>query len=107
MINVKFNAKQFKLEATGHANTAPEGEDIVCAGVSALMGALGYSLLTCRAFLQRNASVKLDKGLGRISCKPKEQYEANVSLLYYTALSGLELIANTYPDSVTFECVEG
>ena len=33
-----------RLEAAGHAGYAPAGQDIVCAGASTLMQALGYRL---------------------------------------------------------------
>ena len=40
MIYVKYNPDEVRLQVRGHAEQAPIGQDIVCAGVSALYGAL-------------------------------------------------------------------
>ena len=40
MIYIKYNPQEVRLQLRGHAEQAPAGQDIVCAGVSALYGAL-------------------------------------------------------------------
>lgn len=40
MIYVKYNPREVRLQLRGHAEQAPAGQDIVCAGVSALYGTL-------------------------------------------------------------------
>lgn len=40
MIHVKYYPDEVRLQVRGHAGFAPQGEDIVCAGISALFCAL-------------------------------------------------------------------
>ncbi len=40
MIHIKYYPDEVRLQLRGHAGFAPEGQDIVCAGISALFGAL-------------------------------------------------------------------
>lgn len=42
-------------------------------------------------------------GNGRIKCSPKEKYRGNITSTYWTILVGMELVANNYPNNVTFE----
>ena len=35
-VTISRNAEELIVEVSGHSNYAPQGEDIVCAGVSAL-----------------------------------------------------------------------
>lgn len=46
MICIKYFPQETRLQARGHAGYAPEGQDIVCAGISALFGALAMHPLT-------------------------------------------------------------
>lgn len=105
MINIRFDARKMSLEASGHAMSSPNGNDIVCAAVSALLGTLAYTLTKNRQMLTRKPTMKLESGLGRVSCKPLPQYEGNVQMIYFTVLSGCELIADKYPEFVTFEFI--
>lgn len=50
--------------------------------------------------------VKDDEGEGYISCKPKEEYEANISLIYWTVLNGIQMVAENYPKNVKFTVEE-
>ena len=43
---------------------------------------------------------------GFLSCKPKEEYRGNITRTYWTILVGLEMVAENYPQNVTFK-VEG
>ena len=46
MIHIKYSRREVRLQVRGHAGFAPEGQDIVCAGISALFGALAMHPLT-------------------------------------------------------------
>lgn len=46
MIYIKYDPREMRLQLRGHAQQAPAGQDIVCAGVSALYGALALHPLT-------------------------------------------------------------
>ena len=70
----------------GHTGYAPEGEDIVCAGVSALSQT---AVIIRSGFL----SARLPRGL-----RAKQRYEAQIILR--SVRQGLEDIAKAYPGLV-------
>ena len=107
MIKIKFTPETLKLEVTGHANHGKKGEDIVCAAISTLFYTLGEVLNCSRDMLEEEPIFKDSKGKGILSCKPKEEYNANIVLSYRAILIGMELVANNYPKNVTFNVVGG
>ena len=101
MIESKVNMNEYCVEVKGHANTAPKGEDIVCAGVSALFYTLYEVLEQNRQMLEKKSlkSIMID-GEGTIYCTPKKEYEGNVQMMYLTVLTGLNLMAESYPQYI-------
>jgi hypothetical protein len=53
-----------------------------------------------RAFEGTNWTYNEEDGNGHISCKPKADYEANISLIYWTILNGFQLLAENYKKNV-------
>lgn len=104
MINIKFNPKSFTLDITGHAEHGKKGEDIVCSAISTLFYTLAQSLYESADMLE-DLSFSDKDGNGHLSCKPKAEYEANVSLIYWTILNGFQLVADNYEKNVKFEVV--
>ena len=88
------------LSVNGHAGYAHKGEDIVCAGVSAIV----YALI---GWLENNAEdtqfVSIDEGNGEVivSCDGDDK----TATAFYMAAIGIEQIANTYPAHVTIDIV--
>jgi uncharacterized protein YsxB (DUF464 family) len=105
MIKVKFNPKNYTLDVKGHANHGKKGEDIVCAAISTLFYTLAESLYQSKDMLAEDFVFKDDNGNGHISCKPKPEYEANISLMYMTILNGFQLVADNYKKNIKFEIV--
>ena len=105
MIEIKFEPNTFTLDVTGHAEHGKKGEDIVCSAISILFYTLAESLNQAKHLMQEDIDITNDDGNGHISCKPKEEYEANVSLMYWTILNGMELIANNYEKNVSLNVV--
>lgn len=58
------------LTVNGHAKQAEEGKDIVCAGVSALVNALAYTLTE---IAPKELDITLQKGHAELSCKSSKQ----------------------------------
>ena len=106
MINIKFDPKTFTLDITGHAEHGKKGEDIVCAAISTLFYTLGEALYESREMMAEDIVFSDEDGNGHLSCKPKAEYEANVSLIYWTILNGFELVAKNYKKNVKL-CVVG
>ena len=103
MINITFNPSAFELKVEGHANYGEKGEDIVCAAVSILFYTLAKALNDSEKMLIEHPIIEEADGNGLISCRPKPEYEANVSLIYWTILNGFELIEQNYEENLKFE----
>ena len=100
MINIKFNPKTFTLDIDGHAEHGKKGEDIVCSAISTLFYTLGEALYEQREMMAEGIVFSDEDGNGHLSCKPKAEYEANVSLIFWTILTGFELVAKNYEKNV-------
>ena len=94
MINIEFNPNTFTIDVTGHAEHDEKGKDIVCAAISTLFYTLAESLYNSKAMLSEDIDFSDEDGNGHISCKPKEEYEANISLIYWTILTGFDIVKN-------------
>ena len=105
MINIKFNPTAFELDITGHAEHGKKGEDIVCSAISTLFYTLGEALYESRYMLEEDMVFSDEDGNGHLSCKPKAEYEANISLIYWTILTGFDLVAKNYKKNVKLKVV--
>lgn len=105
MINITFNPDTYTLEATGHAEHDEKGKDIVCAAISTLFYTLAECLYNSKEMLAEDMVFSDEDGNGHLSCKPKAEYEANISLIFMTILTGFELVANNYEKNVTLSVV--
>ena len=102
MISITFKPKTMELKINGHAGQNKKGKDIVCSAVSTLFYTLGEALMQSMHMMEESPIVKDEEGDGYIVCKTKKEYEANVSLIYWTVLVGMEMLANQYPKYVKF-----
>ncbi|MDF2928285.1 ribosomal-processing cysteine protease Prp [Anaerospora sp.] len=86
------------FRVSGHANVAPKGHDIVCAGVSALTQA---AVLGLERYLKRQFTLDITSGklLMELTGPPDERTQAVLE----TMLLGLQEIASTYPKSVQIQ----
>lgn len=105
MINITFNPNTFTLDIKGHANHGKKGEDIVCSAISTLFYTLAESLYQVKHLMTEDIVFSDEDGNGHISCKPKKEYESNVSLVYWTILNGFDLVAKNYKKFVKLKIV--
>ena len=104
MLNVTFSRdsrnRLSSFFAQGHAEFADEGEDIVCAAVSAILQAarLGLSV-HCRLDLD----VRQEKGEMRVRWPETARDDAAVQAIVATAELATEQIASQYPTHVGFQ----
>ena len=112
MIRIRVTEREggFTVSAFGHAGYAPHGQDIVCAGVSALLYGLVF-------FLKGSLSIATAGGpcgAGECSSPWVEEGDGTLTVevtsprpLYREALdltvAGISLIAACYPAYVTLE----
>ena len=97
MIKVKIshasNDQVNFLEVRGHANQAPHGEDIVCAGVSALLTA-GFNNLRNH----KDYELKLDEGYALF--KANAPLDAHDETVIETIICGLNTICEANPNFI-------
>ncbi len=85
---------KYRLYVTGHADYAP-GNDIVCAGVSALIGALVQYAKTSPAC--RHLRCRMEAGEAFLSCR------GGLGAGFDMIVGGLAAIAASYPEHVTVQ----
>lgn len=95
MIQITYEPRYHSLRVRGHAGQAPKGQDIVCAGVSSLVVTLAkYVAQHCE-----RPMVDLSGGDTFISGVTFTD-SAEATAVYAAVVSGLQEIANTYPEYV-------
>ncbi|MBQ6398248.1 MAG: ribosomal-processing cysteine protease Prp [Oscillospiraceae bacterium] len=100
MTRVLYEPNKLHLRIEGHAGSAPKGEDLVCAGVSAL----GFTLLLAAGEYYADIVTDEDSGLMEVTLKPQNVEEsAYCFVVMNTIADGLELLAYKYPEYVTIE----
>lgn len=102
MTRVLYEPNAFHLRIEGHAGSAPKGEDLVCAGISAL----GFAMLLAAGEDDYNAEIVTDpdNGIMDVRCRPSGLYgRDHCAVMLETIAGGLELLADQYPEYITFE----
>lgn len=96
-IEIVRNSDQAMVEfhVTGHAHTAPHGQDIVCAGISALTQT---AVLGLDRQLKKKIHIEIASGNLKMSLLDKPDALTNAVL--ETMLIGLSEIGNLNPKSV-------
>ena len=92
MIEVRI--KKDGLQISGHARYAPAGQDIVCAGISALVQTLISSIEDLTA-----DSIEYEVSIGTVDMEYKNLSEKARTLMD-SFFIGVYLIADEYPDYV-------
>jgi uncharacterized protein YsxB (DUF464 family) len=98
MTEIRYNPVELRIKTNGHAAHAPVGQDIVCAGVSALLFA-AYAELRNRGF-KFFADADEAKGYMLIEAYPSAEERHTCHVIFETVVAGLENIARHYPNNV-------
>ena len=108
MIDITYDRSNNRVHILGHAGYGKKGEDVVCAGVSALAQTLAANVRHWQASgkLRKDADISLSDGEGLISWEPKHGSEAATRQIAVAICAGFELIAVELPQYVSFrmEC---
>lgn len=104
MIQVVYHRNFHRLSITGHAGAAEPGYDLVCASASML----AYTLAANVANMADNGQVrepvmKMNEGDTEISCNPRHNLKASVTLVFDSVCVGFELLAHDYPQYISYE----
>lgn len=102
MIRVVYDPHAYSMCTEGHADSAPYGEDLVCAAVSALMLTLSRAAWQLEKDGVAECGGSIAAGLGSVWCKPKAGCEAIVRGVMNTVAIGMEMLAEDYGDYVCF-----
>ncbi|MBM3910010.1 MAG: ribosomal-processing cysteine protease Prp [Firmicutes bacterium] len=98
-VTIIRNKKFYRMmKVTGHANSAPYGEDLVCAAVSAVMTG-GINALDLQA-----VKVKNTEGLSEIQITNLQNLENQAVL--QVLMTQLQTIANDYPKYIRIQTKE-
>lgn len=103
MITARFEGTALTVQ--GHAGSAPHGQDLVCAAVSALVYALSQRLteLDAQGALEQPPVIELSSGNARISAVAKEKYQEKVIEDFRLIYSGLQLLQTHYPEGIQIQ----
>ena len=109
MITARFYQKpsngSIHMIIKGHADTAPKGEDLICA--SATM--LAYTVAQAVQFMQESNKLKkkpkihIKDGEATIIATPKEDAYAETLHTFWVAQCGVHVLAHNYPQNVKLE----
>lgn len=104
MIRIVYWPDENRVAIEGHAESAKEGEDLICAAVSALAHTLRCNLERLDGLeLLRAAEVIMEKGAARLSAVPKVRYRSTVHMIFQSVCVGFDFLADEYPDFVKYE----
>ena len=97
-VSIEADGKISGYAVTGHSGTAAHGEDIVCAGVSALTQA---ALLGIGEYLHRE--IVYEVASGKLIMRLKDAPSAETEAILRTMLLGLLEMEKSYPKAVRIE----
>lgn len=93
MMHIVYDEPSMELTIDGHAGYAPAGQDIVCAGVSALIMAMVDTFETDEI----PYSMEHSNGYIHLRCL---DFSMESGYLFHSVCIGLEHIASIYPDFI-------
>lgn len=103
MIRVEYRRKYHTLTVSGHAGAAPFGEDIVCAGVSALVNALGVEVqIQDKQGCLLHMDVTITPGHALITALPWPWARGKTTRAFDMTARGLAMMARDWPKHVSF-----
>lgn len=108
MIQIVYHRKFHRLTMEGHAGSADHGKDLVCASASILAYTLAKNVLKLAAGGQIRMSpvVKMEEGRTEICVTPRSGFQSVVTLIFDSLCIGFALLANDYPENVSYEIRE-
>ena len=102
MTVILMNWEDMTLVASGHAGGGEKGQDIICAGLSALTQALLFTLQDAKKRGRCALKWKIDEDSGdlRIDCRPYSGYYAEIRAYFRVIMKGLNSMAEVYPENI-------
>jgi uncharacterized protein YsxB (DUF464 family) len=106
VIKVTYHRDVSRVTVEGHALSGEAGHDLVCASASILAYTLAEFVKNMKEAGQTAfPAIYLDKGHALIACNVPRQIKNSVTLAFDTVCAGFELLAQSYPDNISYEIV--
>ena len=107
MIKVTYHRDINRVEVEGHAQSGEIGHDLICASASILVYTLATFVENMKnAGQTKYPKVELTEGYALINCKAPIRYKTPVTIAFDTVCGGFELLAQNYPDNISYKIVE-
>ena len=104
MTKITYDEGKLTMRFDGHAGAGEKGNDLVCAGVSTLTGALRAMCEMCEEELV--PTIFFGDALCEVTLEPEEKYRATAILIMRTVFAGCSVLANRYKKNVQVELKE-
>lgn len=104
MIQIIHRPQYHQITIEGHAQSAPKGEDLVCAGVSTIFHTLTANAMGWKELgYLRDLEIQENDGSSRISWIPYNPWKNILGAIADGVCKGFEILARDYPEYVRFE----
>ena len=100
MIRATMYWNRLRLEAAGHAGYAEKGQDIVCAGASALTNALANALEEAEERGRCSMEAKNRDGYAMITADPTMGNRQEIKAYFKMAVTGMKKLQEQYPKNI-------
>jgi uncharacterized protein YsxB (DUF464 family) len=104
MITVVYHRDLNRVSIEGHAYSGEKGHDLVCASASILANTLASLVSNMqKAGQTRYPTIELSYGNALIQCNVASRYKPTVTFAFDSICAGFELLAQSYPDNISYE----
>ena len=103
MIEAVYHRDDYRLTLCGHARSGDAGRDLVCAAASILVYTAAQNVRQLLEYKQAvSVQIRLEPGDAEIGCEPKAGFDAVTRLILDTICKGFLLLADQYPEYISF-----
>lgn len=103
MIRVVYRREIHRLTMEGHAGSGEAGHDLVCSAASMLAYTLAANVYGIKKQGQaEKVMVKLEVGNADIGCRPREQFQNIVTVIFDSVCVGFKILAESYPENMAY-----
>lgn len=107
MIHAVYHRKYNRLTVTGHAGSAERGHDLICASASILVYTLAANVSNMADAGQvRQPIIRMCEGDTEISCNPRHNLKATVTLVFDSVCMGFQMLAHDHPEYIKYEILQ-
>ena len=104
MITVVYHRDRNRVTVDGHAQSGEVGHDLVCASASILAHTLATLVENMEEAGQtRYPTIELEEGHALIYCSVANRYKPTVTFAFDAICAGFDLLAQSYPDNISYE----